>query len=124
MKHKLDLQQAPFHLEYQRESHIQSLEPFPRALPPFTKKEGNGMMDLTQSSKDKGSKTIIATNRMAKHINFFLPDFNTTSFLQKGPTTLGSAMKTDRPYEKEEIGLLLCHCLQPKYPDGFICHHC
>ena len=58
-------------------------------------------MDLTQSSEDEDSEIIIAKNRMPKHINFFLPDFNTTSFLQKGADTLCSAMKADRPQEEE-----------------------
>ena len=61
------------------------------------------MIDITQSSEDTDSDTVIATNRMSTHINFFLPEFHTTSVLQKGSATLGSAMEADRPYEKEEL---------------------
>ena len=103
IRQKLDLKQAPCHLESQLESHIQSLKAIPRELPPFAKEEANGMMDLTQSSKDEDSNIVIATNRMPMCTEFFLPEFHTTSVLQKGVPTLGSAMKADRSYEKEEL---------------------
>ena len=61
------------------------------------------MMGLTHSSEDKDCDTVIATNRMPMHIKFSLPEFYTTSVLQKGAATLGSAMKADWPYGKEEL---------------------
>ena len=60
-------------------------------------------MDLTQSSEDEDSETVPETNRMPTHTEFFLPKFSTTSVLQKGTVILGSAMKADCPYEKEEL---------------------
>ena len=93
MKQKLDLQQAPCHLESQQENYTKSLEPIPRVLHPFAKEETNRMMDLTQPSEGKDSETVIATNHMTMHTEFFLPKFHTTSILQKGAAILGSAMK-------------------------------
>jgi len=61
------------------------------------------MMGLTQSSEDKDSDIVIATNHMPMHTEFFFPEFHSTSVLQKGVATLGSAMKANRPYEKEEL---------------------
>ena len=100
MKQKLDLQQAPHQLERQHENYLQNLGPTPTALHPFTREEEDGMMDLTQSSGDKDSETIVAANRMPAPIDFFLPDFDTICKLQKKAATLGSAMEADRPYEK------------------------
>ena len=61
------------------------------------------MMDLTQSSEDEDAETVPETNRMPTHTEFFLPKFSTTSVLQKGTVILGSAMKADCPYKKEEL---------------------
>ena len=60
-------------------------------------------MDLTQSSDDEDSETVRATNCLSTHTEIFLPKFSTTSVLQTGAAILGSAMKANRPYTKEEL---------------------
>ena len=84
-----------------RENHIESLEPTPRELPLYAKEGENGSLDLTQSSDDDDSATAEATTRMPNPTEFFLP--GSTSTLQTGATVLGSALKADRPYKKEEL---------------------
>ena len=61
------------------------------------------MIDLTQPSEYEDSYIFIATNHMSTHTKLFLPEFYTTSILQKGATTLESATNTDQPYKKEEL---------------------
>ena len=102
MEQKLH-QQAPCHLNSQRESHIHSIEPISQELPPYAKEEANGLLDPTQSSNDEDFETVRATNRMPTHTEFFLPKLSTTSVLQTGATVLGSVMKADSPYKKEEL---------------------
>ena len=87
----------------QRESHIQSLEPVPKEIPLFAKEGKDGLFDLTQSSDDDDSATEEAANRMPQLTEFFLPEPYTTSVLQTGAADLGSALKADRSYKKEEL---------------------
>ena len=88
MKQKLDFQKAPRQLVRQRENHLQNLEPTTMALPPFASEEENGMMDLTQSSRDEDLETIVAANHMLAHIDLLLPDFDMTAEMKSKTTTL------------------------------------
>ena len=87
---------------------------------------GGRQLDLTQSSEDKAlesqtdSDTIVATNRMTDHIRFFLPKLRNILEIQKETTTLGSAMKADRAYNKDKLDGYYVKVTCPKAPINLI----